>query len=41
MHLVMLQGEKLKNKHARVMFFVDDTSSEYAVRLCEASLKYL
>ena len=41
LHLVMLQGEDLKNKHARVMVLVHDTSSECDLQRYAISLKYL
>ena len=37
----MLQGDNLKNKHARVIVLVHDTSSECALQMYEVSLKYL
>ena len=41
MYLIMLQGDHLKNKHARGMILVHDTSSECALQMYEVSLKYL
>ena len=38
LHLVMLHGHDLKNKHARVMVLLHDTSSECALQLSEVSL---
>ena len=35
MHLVMLQGNNLKNKHARVMVLVHNMSSECALQMYE------
>ena len=35
------KGNNLKNKHARVMVLVHDTSSQYALQMYEVSLKYL
>ena len=35
------RGNNLKNKNARVMVLVHDTSSEYALQIYEVSLKYL
>ena len=40
MYLVMLHGELLKNKQARVMVLLLDTSSECAFQIYEVSLKY-
>ena len=37
LHLVMLQGNDLKNIHARVMVLVHDTSSECALQMYEVS----
>ena len=37
LHLVMLQGDNLKNIHARVMALVHDTSSECALQMYEVS----
>ena len=39
MLLVMLTGNCLKNKHARVMFLVHDTSPECVLQMYEVSLK--
>ena len=41
LHLVMLQGEYLENKHASVMVLVHDTLSECVLQMYEISLKYL
>ena len=41
LHLVMLQGNNLKNKHARVMVLEHDMSSECALQMNGVSLKYL
>ena len=35
------KGNNLKNKHARVMVLVHETSSECALQMYEVSLKYL
>ena len=35
------KGNNLKNKHARVMGLVHDTSSQCALQMYEVSLKYL
>ena len=37
----MLQGNHLKNKHARIIVLMHDTSSEYALQMYEVLLKYL
>ena len=37
----MLQGDHLKNKHARVVILVNATSSECVLQMYEVSLKYL
>ena len=41
LHLVMLQGNNLKNIKARVMVFMHDILSECALQMYEVSLKYL
>ena len=41
LHLLTLQGDNLKNKYARVMVLVHDTSSQCALQMYEVSLKYL
>ena len=35
------KGNNLKNKHARVIVLVHDTSSECALQMYDVSLKYL
>ena len=39
--LLCYKGNNLKNKHARVMVLVHDTSSECALQMYEVLLKYL